>query len=163
MYWLGKVPEIFQMNMSDMYLLNANNSIHNHKAGETKILIPLSDLRPIHPIDRSTAISQCEERAQAAREALPWIRENNMTITEELIANEPSLECFKSVTGLQVVALRNGTFVTFEGNGRREALQRAFPRSSEIMVEVRLFYFDKDANDKVVSRVQRVRKAKGMI
>merc|ERR1711964_758817 len=146
-----------------MYLLNANTSIRTHKAGEKKIFVPLSELRPIHPIDRANAIAQCEERTKAAKRAYSVIHRNKMEISEELIANEPRMECFKSVTGFQVVALRDGTFVTFEGNGRREALQDAFP-GKDLLVEVKLFYFaDSETDDKIVRRVQRVRKAKGCL
>ena len=81
----------------------------------------------IHPIDRDTADEKCDERARAALAALPLLQQNGMKLSETLIAAEPRLEAFQSVTGFCVVELRaeEGAppegYVTFEGNGRREA------------------------------------------
>ena len=78
------------------------------------------------------------------------------------------LEPFRSVTGFQCVRLLEqdgGGFVTFEGNGRREALRRAFASNPEvdIQVEVRLFRFPSEDVEKTISRrVRRTREWKGV-
>ena len=62
-----------------------------------------------------------------------------MRLSEALIASEPALEPFRSVTGFQCVRLSEqdgGGFVTFEGNGRREALRRAFVDQPEVDIQV---------------------------
>ena len=92
-----------------------------------------------------------------------------MRLSEALIASEPALEPFRSVTGFQCVQLAEqdgGGFVTFEGNGRREALRRAFADSPQvdIQVEVRLFLFpNKEVESTISRRVHRTREWKGVV
>ena len=81
---------------------------------------------------------------------------------------EPLLAPFDSVTGFQVVALpaeHGGGFVTFEGNGRREALARAFAEAPdvEVRVEVREYLFpDAETAAKIVRRIVRTRRWKAV-
>ena len=61
------------------------------------------------------------------------------------------------------MATQSGQHVTFEGNGRREALKRAFENMPEVdlFVEVRLFQFDDDETAIHMSQqVEMVRKWK---
>ena len=55
-------------------------------------------------------------------------------VWQALIATEPRLKPFESITGFQVVSLPGGKYVTFEGNGRREALKRAFSDDPDLEV-----------------------------
>merc|ERR1712232_274644 len=102
------------------------------------------------------------ERAESARKALPKIKANNMVLSEDLIASEPDLAPFESVTGFQAVEFDKGQYCTFEGNGRREALKRAFPEKDiDIKVEVRLFTFpDKKTGAAMAESVRMTRKWK---
>jgi len=73
---------------------------------------------------------------------------------------------FESVTGFQVVALADG-YITFEGNGRRESLVRAFggkDASIGIQVEVRLFEFkDEATRTAIAQQMERVRRWKNVV
>ena len=64
--------------------------------------------------------------------------------------------------GFQVVFMGKGKgYVTFEGNGRREALKRAFGNDLPIEVEVRLFGFASPSDEAdVIRRIERVRRWK---
>jgi len=85
-----------------------------------------------------------------------------MRLSEGLIATEEALAPFRSVTGFQVVSLGEGEgYVTFEGNGRREALQRAFGEDEVVMVECRRYRFEDDKDRETIRRrVRRVRRWK---
>ncbi|MFT4978270.1 MAG: hypothetical protein ACI8S6_004178, partial [Myxococcota bacterium] len=115
-----------------------------------------------HPIDRDTANEKCDARAAAARDALPVLQANSMRLSEALIASDEALRPFASVTGFQVVDLGEGEgYVTFEGNGRREALSRAFGEDFGVEVEVRLFHFPDEATAATIRRrVRRVQRWK---
>ena len=70
------------------------------------------------------------------------------------------------MTGFQVVALADG-YITFEGNGRRESLVRAFggkDASIGIQVEVRLFEFkDEATRTAIAQQMERVRRWKNVV
>ena len=86
-----------------------------------------------------------------------------MRLSEELIAANDELRSFQSLTGFQVVETAEG-FVTFEGNGRRESIQRAFGNEEAILVEVRHFRFaTKEIQNTICRRVNRVRRWKSLL
>ena len=159
-----KLPELAELDVSDVLMAKAIADIRAKKDRVVNRFVDHRDLRAIHPIDRATADAKCEERAEAARAALPLLRANNMRLSEELIASREELAAFRSVTGFQVVALSDGAFVTFEGNGRREALQRAFGDDEPVQVEVRHFVLeDPSVASTIDRRVRRVRRWKRVI
>ncbi len=155
-----KLPELAELDASDLLMAKVIADIRSAADRIEHTFVPVSELRAIHPIDRATADAKCEQRAEAARRAMPLLQANGLRLSEALIAAEPSLEPFSSVTGFQVVSLGEGEgYVTFEGNGRREALVRALGEgASELQVEVRWFQFDDpDVQGTIARRVQRVR------
>jgi hypothetical protein len=156
---IQKIPEIADLDLSDILMAKTIADIQAlHTSVETK-MVSHHHLLAIHPIDRDTANEKCNKRATAALGALSIIEANNMKLTETLIAAHEELAEFSSVTGFQVVQLDTG-YVTFEGNGRREALKRAFP-NCEILVEVRVFqFFDSETQSGIQRRVERVRRWK---
>ena len=154
-----KIPEIAELDMSDVLMAKTIADIRALHSSVERKLVSHHQLLAIHPINRDTANEKCNQRAKAARAALPILEANDMKLTENLIAAHEELSDFSSVTGFQVVRVDKG-FVTFEGNGRREALRRAFKKES-IMVEVRIYEFadDKTQSD-ITRRVERVRRWK---
>lgn len=160
-----KLPELAELDVSDLLMAKAIADIRSqHDAVETRF-VDHRLLRAIHPIDRATAEEKCNERADAARAALPLLEANGMRLSEALITAEPALALFASITGFQVVQIANGEgYVTFEGNGRREALERAFGEDIGIEVEVRLYRFDDPEVARTIERrVQRVRRWKQVV
>lgn len=157
-----KLPELAELDVSDLLMAKAIADIRASASAVEHTFVPHRDLRAIHPIDRATADAKCEERAQAARDALPLLRANGMRLSEDLIAAEDALAAFRSVTGFQVIQTEDGGYVTFEGNGRREALQRAFG-DEPVFVEVRNYTFDDPETARTMRRrVERVRRWKGV-
>ena len=158
-----KLPELAELDVSDALMAKAIADIRSLHDRVEHRFVPLASLRAIHPIDRDTAIAKSEQRAQAAREAIAILEANSMRLSEELVAAEDALAPFRSVTGFQVIERADGSFVTFEGNGRRDALQRAFSEAQPVQIEVRVFRFD-DAGtlETIRRRVERVRRWKGI-
>lgn len=163
MEWgVQKLPELKDMDLSDLIMGKVIADIRAKHDRVEHIFVDHRRLHPIHPISRASADEKVEERAEAARRALPLLEANGMRMSEELVAAEEPLAPFASVTGFQVVEVGDG-FVTFEGNGRREALQRAFGTERGVLVEVRRFCFDDPADEaKIRRRVRRVQRWKGV-
>ena len=158
-----KLPELADLDVSDVLMAKAIADIRALNDGVEHVFVDHRRLRPIHPIDRPTANEKCDQRAAAARAARGLLAANGYRLSEALIAANPELQPFASVTGFQVVELADGGLVTFEGNGRREALQRAFGDEDGIEVEVRLYRFDDPRTRATIRRrVQRVRRWKGV-
>lgn len=160
-----KLPELGELDVSDVLMAKAIADIRALRVRVEHRFIDHRKLRAIHPIDRATADAKCEERAAAARVALPLLEAHGNRLSEALINGEEALAAFRSVTGFQVVEIEGGQgFVTFEGNGRREALRRAFGHERAIDVEVRVFLFDDPAVQATIERrVQRVRRWKQVV
>jgi hypothetical protein len=158
-----KLPELAELDVSDALMAKAIADIRAQHDRVENRFVDLAALRAIHPIDRDTAIAKSEARASAARDALPLLEAHGMRLSEELVAAEDALAPFRSVTGFQVVEREDGSFVTFEGNGRRDALQRAFRDGPAVEVEVRVFCFDDPQTRATIRRrVERVRRWKGV-
>lgn len=158
-----KIPELAELDASDVVMAKAIADIKSNADEVVQTFVDHRELLPIHPITRETAEEKCEERAEAARKALPLLEANGMRMSEDLIAAHEELDAFRSVTGFQVVELLDGGFVTFEGNGRREALQRAFGDDRGVQIEVRLYTFeDPEVRATIDRRVHRVRRWKGL-
>ncbi len=158
-----KLPELAELDVSDLLMGKVVADIRSKADRVERIFVDHRQLTPIHPITRDTAEEKCEARAQAARDALPLLEANGMRMSEDLIAAEEALDAYRSVTGFQVVDMGDGLgFVTFEGNGRREGLLRAFP-DTPVLVEVRHYVFDDpEVRATIRRRVDRVRRWKGI-
>jgi len=158
-----KLPELGELDVSDLMMAKVIADIRASKSAVRQIFVDHRKLLAIHPIDRATADEKCNQRAEAARAAAGLIEANGMRLSEELIAAHEELAVFKSVTGFQVVQIGEDRYVTFEGNGRREALKRAFPDRG-VLVEVRLYEFDdSQTHAAIVRRIQRVRSWKAVV
>lgn len=157
-----KLPELAELDVSDLLMAKAVADIRAQHDRVQHVFVDHRLLLAIHPIDRPTAEDKCEARAQAARDAMPLLEANGMRLSEDLIAAHDELEAFRSVTGFQVVRLPGDRYVTFEGNGRREALQRALG-DRPVEVEVRHFVFDDPETARTIARrVERVRSWKNV-
>jgi len=157
-----KLPELAELDVSDLLMAKAIADIRAQHDRVERVFVDHRELLPIHPIDRATADEKADRRAEAARAALPLLEAHDLRLSEALIAAHDELAPFRSVTGLQVVRVDDG-YVTFEGNGRREALLRALP-DRPVQVEVRWYRFADEATARTIARrVDRVRRHKGLI
>ena len=159
-----KLPEIAELDLSDLLMAKTIADIRALHDKMEHVFVDHRTLLAIHPIDRDTAKEKCNARAAAAEAALPLLRDMGMRLSEELIQTNDTLSPFRSVTGFQVISLGEGCgYVTFEGNGRRAALQQAFGTNEAVLVEVRLFSFEhQSTRETIIRRVNRVRRWKGV-
>ena len=166
-YGFHKLPELFDINYSDLLLFKVMHDINARSTSQRKIFVDHRQLRAFHPIDHAPAVAKCEKRAACARRALPALRANGMKLSNALIMANDDLSVFRSLTGFQVVKMNDGVYVTFEGNGRREALARAFGGKAAkegVQIEVTLFEFDDDnARKECVQGVEKVRSLKHVV
>ena len=160
-----KLPELADLNIEDVLLAQVVAEIRAWSSRVDHLFVDHTQLHPIHPIDRPTAEEKCAFRVDALRAARELLRANGMRLSEDLIAAHTELDAMSSVTGFQVVSLGDGEgYVTFEGNGRAFALQRAFDDGEVVKVEVREFCFDdEDTLARVLRHVERVRRANGIL
>lgn len=157
-----KLPELGRLDVSDLIMAKTVADIHALHQDVEHIFVDHRELLAIHPIDRGNSGDKTNQRAAALQAALPIVQANAMRLSEDLIAATPELEPFHSVTGFQVVSFGERGYVTFEGNGRREAIRRALG-DEPLQVEVRLFRFpDPEIHATIVRRVERVRRWKGV-
>ena len=154
-YLLGKSSELRDLDRDDVLLGKAVVDIHRKKRATEMTDIPLSDILPIHPIDREEAIEMMKERAAVVREHLAGI-ESRRRITREFLH-----EFLPSVSNIKVADLGNGEFVSFEGNGRLGALRAALGANAAIPVEVELYRFDPKDRAKLRRRIRRLRRRNG--
>lgn len=145
--WLWqKRGEVFQLDISDFIMGYAIAEVKGTCTYTKDLLVNLQDLAPIHPIDRKEAMEKTEERAQKFVEARHILREANWELHDYMTWQHPELAAFRSLTGFEVVEI-DGKYVTFEGNGRREALQIAMTKDEmkdapPVKVEVKLYKFE---------------------
>jgi len=163
-----KLPELVELDISDLFMAKVIADINRLSTGYETIFVSYKSLRPIHAINRGTANKKCNDRAASIKSAIPLLQANGMRLSELLIEAEASLKELQSVNGFQVVRLvesDGGGYVTFEGNGRREALNRALEGMPDVdlLVEVRLFQFADEMTTRDISKqVQECRQMKGV-
>jgi hypothetical protein len=170
--WLWeKRSELLQLaNANVIEMGRIISSIHSC-ATTREVTLPLKDLVLIHPVDNLNAILKTASRGRAALEAESVLAEAGV-LSQELIANQPSLHKFESITGFYALNLRGDRgFMTFEGNGRVAALLWAFPVGhplrSKLRVEVTEFLLpDEPGNcgaDHILEDIHRLRKEMGTV
>ena len=166
-YGFQKLPELFDINYSDLLLFKVMQDINSRSTSQRTLFVDHRQLRAFHPIDHLPAVEKCEKRAACARRALPALRSNGMKLSSALIMANEDLRCFRSLTGFQIVRMNDGVYVTFEGNGRREALARAFggkDAKEAVQIECTLFEFDDEVVRKeIVQGLEHVRKLKKVV
>merc|ERR1719174_2774579 len=92
-----------------------------------KKFVKLNQLTPIHPIDRKEAIEKTEQQAEALVSARHIVAEANWVLEDYMCYGHEELHVFQSLSGFEAVEV-DGLYITFEGNGRREALKRGIEK-----------------------------------
>lgn len=128
---LHKTPELKQLSVSDALLAKIVIDIKREAKDPQFKSVPLHAIRPIHPINRQTAIEKVHDRVKS----LLLIRDR--LLREGMISNEVLIEAMPSVSPIQVIPF-DGHYIAFEGNGRLAALHEAF-KHDEIKLEVEEF------------------------
>jgi hypothetical protein len=161
-----KIPELSQMDRSDFVLGKTAWFVRKHNPIQVKKFFSFKQLSPIHPHTRVTSDEKQDARAIDARQARPLFEKHGMRMSEAMTDTDPALSSFQSTTRIQVVEMGAGQYVTIEGNGRIEALKRAFkdmPPEFDLRVEVRLQVFEDEKTVNAVRKhVRDCRIAKGL-
>ena len=119
-YLLAKRTEVQDLDVLEIVLAKVILDIHRKRLRKDLGMVPLFHLKPIHRLDRETAIQATERRVEmlrSERDALLAARE----ITCKMLA-----EVLPSVSWIKVVQEGPESYLAFEGNGRLAALQRVF-------------------------------------
>ncbi|MBN1757358.1 MAG: hypothetical protein JW863_03515 [Chitinispirillaceae bacterium] len=154
-YLLGKTSELGDLDTKVLLLTKVILDIHRKKNSTAFVMTPLFSLNPIHAIDRDNALEATRKRAGELMKIKDRLmKEKN--ITREILA-----EYLPSVSWIKVVKEREGSYISYEGNGRLAAMQQVFTPEDGIMVEVEEYSFRKPA--KIIRRMNRVRRMNGLI
>lgn len=154
-YLARKKSDVARMNESDALLAKVVLDIHRKRTGTEMVFVPLKAIGPIHPVDRGIAAEDVSKRAEIVSENKAEILETRKISSDWLSAHIPS------VSNIKVVEIRAGDFVSFEGNGRLEALRRVFKDEADVTVEVEQYIFRPSDRTTIARRVNRVRRWNG--
>ena len=153
-YLFNKRSEIDRLNFNDVLLTKLVLDIHRKRTGSRFEKVKLHSIEPVHPIDRESARAVVLERVKALN-----VRRDEILRTR-LVDRHLLASFLPSISWIKVVRCGDERFVSFEGNGRIEALQRVFDMSDGIDVEAEVYYF-KDMT-KILRRINRVRRHYGV-
>ena len=123
--------------------------IHRHTIGKRIETVPLAACSPIHAIDRPTALATLQKRTRQV------IRHKQRILLSGVIDEALLAEILPSVSRIHGVRVGR-QIVTFEGNGRLLALQKALKNASSVQLSVVIHQVD--APDKIIRRVNRTRR-----
>ncbi len=144
-YLWEKIPELRKLGSKDFELSKLIARIHRTRSEVVNIQVAISQIHPIHKVDRDTALLRLNERIDALNPCrVAWLK-------QPFISNELMHEVIPSVSAIKVIEIVNGQYVAFEGNGRLYALKKVF---DQLDIEVDLYVLEKDS--KISRRVARI-------
>ena len=149
-YLADKSSELKDLRFRDALLAKAVTDIHRYTEKTEMKNISLSDITPIHCIDREGAIDKVNQRAKILAE------HKEELLKLEILNKEILLNYLPSVSGIKVIKKKEGRYISFEGNGRVEAFKKVFDSSDSIFLEVEEYLLSD--YDKILRRVDRARK-----
>ena len=149
-YFYAKRTELQHLRFRDILLAKAVTDIHRHVVRKKTRMVPLWSIHPLHCLDRESALNKLEDRVQVLREHKDEIRRHRSLTGKRLLNYLPS------ISGIKVVRDGRDGYISFEGNGRVEALRRVFPSSDGLKLEVEIYYVDEPG--KILRRLRRVQR-----
>jgi hypothetical protein len=149
-YLYDKRTEVTRLRFRDVLLAKAIADIHRFTVKQSTSQVSLWSITPIHCIDRLPALKKLNQRVRLVR------KHKQGLLNGKTISREKLLEVMPSVSGIKVISDNDGNYISFEGNGRLEALKRVFKQGEDIVLDVEVYHL-KDSY-KVLRRVNRVRK-----
>lgn len=153
-YLMGKSDELKDMRLRDLMLAKVVMDIHRKQISKTVQRVPLAQIYPIHPVDRDNALASLNKR-------IAVLEKNDSLLQAQSCIDFAFLSQFlPSVSWIKVVQVEEDRYVSFEGNGRIEALKKVLSDTS-VPVEVEGYEFDE--NEKIRRRIQRVQRMNGAL
>lgn len=154
-YLLSKKAELKDLDSKDIVMTKTILAIHRTRTHKEFVLVPLFALKPIHRIDRETALETIAKRVQSLEECKDTLLATR-TITRAVLA-----EHLPSVSWIKVVQENPHSYLAYEGNGRVEAMQQVFCPADEIWVEVEQYHFHNPT--KILHQLNTVRRLNGLL
>jgi hypothetical protein len=133
-YLYGKRAEVSRLRFRDVLLAKAIADIHRYTVKQSTREVLLWSITPIHCIDRLPALKKLSQRVRLVRQHKRALQRGNS------ISREKLLEVMPSVSGIKVISDNSGNYISFEGNGRLEALKRVFKQDEQIHLASLPFY-----------------------
>ena len=145
-----KKSELKDLRFRDALLAKAVADIHRYTDKTEMKFVSLSSITPIHCIDRESAIEKVNKRALILAEHKDELLQLGKLDKASLLKYLPS------VSGIKVIKEKEGTYISFEGNGREAAFKQVFNEDDAIQLEVEEYLLTD--YDKILRRVDRVRR-----
>lgn len=149
-YVYDKRSELQHLRFRDILMARAVTDIHRHVVRKKVKTVPLWSIRPMHCLDRESAQVKLDQRVQVLTGHRQEIKKLNVLTGKRLSNYLPS------ISGIKVISGGHGGYISFEGNGRVEALRQVFSNGDNLKLEVEVYYVD-DLK-KILRRVRRVQK-----
>ena len=154
-YLAGKTSEIQSMDVKDAVMAKVILEIHRTRTHKLVTSVPLYSIKPIHKLNRKTALQTVEERSETLRQ------NRSALLLDRQITSERLADLMPSVSWIKVVQSAPTEYLAFEGNGRLAAMKNVFDPSDEMMVEVENYHFKNTG--KVLRKLARIRKMNNLI
>lgn len=151
-YYADKLRELKELDASAPYAVALRGLIMSTTKEVKKELIPLTLLKPIHPITRGAALEKLEKRTKALQQ-LPQASDSHVHLDEVTLNT-----IMPSKNSMRAIRADNGDSVVFDGNGRLVAIQQAFAEKQQyVMVEVEMHYSNSKLLQKTLKKVRTMR------
>ena len=149
-YIYAKRSELQELRFRDILMAKAVTDIHRHVVRKKSKVVPLWSIHPLHCLDRESSLVKLDERVRVLTTHRDEIKRLKVLTRKRLLNYLPS------ISGIKVIRDGHGGYISFDGNGRVEALRQAFSSSDNLKLEVEVYYVD-DLK-KILRRVRRVQK-----
>ncbi|WP_127716610.1 hypothetical protein [Halobacteriovorax sp. HLS] len=137
-YLTQKFSEIKHLDKSNFYAMQLRMMLVGQNKGKVVETVPLSKLKPIHPINRGASIEKTKARSlnideYISKNGLPKVF--NVDIQEETIKSRMLMRAIKN---------DEGEYIVFDGNGRLFALRDYFESRNltSMPIEVEVYQMD---------------------
>lgn len=151
-YYADKMRELKELDSSAPYAVALRGLIMSTTKEVKKELVPLRQLKPIHPITRGAALEKLDKRTKALQ-TLPQAADAHIHLDENTLNS-----IMPSKNSMRAIRADNGDSVVFDGNGRLVAIQQAFAeKQQDVMVEVEMHYSNSSLLQKTLKKVRTMR------
>ena len=154
-YLREKRYELRHLDANDLRMYFMVTSLYWHTERTECRLIPLDNVKSLHPIMRSAAIALLEDRVKSLTIHCRAILETGRV--DRVLQDA----CMPSVSPINVVAENPSHYIAFEGNGRLEAIRRVVTGIPGVLVEVVVYH--PTNHESCVRRLRHIRTRYGMV
>lgn len=134
--WLyGKKDEVGEMDHRDVFMGHIVSELLLTSTHNDFAFVQLYQLKPIHPVDnRENTIKATQERAKKI------VQYKDRLLRSQKMTKEDLAEILPSATYIRAIQDTDGSYATFEGNGRIAALKQVFSPEDNLEIEVDVYH-----------------------